>query len=266
MSLPLEQQKQHHAAPRLAQLYAHLLAGDAAAVRALFPGPVALDAPLAGAVQGDAALNRFVEQQKSWLAERRMRVEPLSQIEDDAQAAVELALHWVQDGAEIDLPVALIGQKVPGGFGQVRVYHSTWPLHGKHAYRAPIVWPRGRLAEPAVVEAYFAALEAGDAAGMMATFDEDGYVREPSGSRYRHEGPGGRAAFYAMVTAQPGGVGLTHATATLQGRLFAVEYLCERWGASRFAPMAGCAFYELTADLGRIVGVRIYDDVSPPGE
>jgi hypothetical protein len=180
--------------------------------------------------------------------------------------AAELNLRLTLDGQETDLPVALIAQKIPHGFGQVRVYHSMWPLLGKHTYRAPIVWPRGTPDEPQVIRQYFECLEFGDAAGMMGTFTDGGYVREPSGDRYRHVGLDGRAAFYRQVTAMPGGVGLMHASATFDGKVFAVEYLCDRWGSKTFAPVAGCAFYALSSDGLKIEAVRIYDDVTPPNE
>ena len=130
----------------------------------------------------------------------------------------------------------------------------------------PIVWPSSNLDEPPVIRRYFDAISRGDGDGAMATFALDGYVQEPSGSAYRHAGVEGREAFYATAFAEPGGCPLVHATATFDGSAFAVEYICDRWGRSRFAPMAGCAVYDLTPDRQTISAVRIYDDVSPPSE
>lgn len=250
----------------LERLYESVIAGDVAAVSALFPGPVAIDTPLSGAIDGTLALENYLLKEGAWLRQRKARVELLAKTSDDAQTAVELIVYLAQDGNEFDVPVALIGQKVRGGYGQIRVYHSTWPINGKHAYRAPIVWPKAEMKEPPVVEHYFAELDRGNTDAILAMFTEDGYVREPSGSRYTHAGAVGRSRFYAGVAALPGGVGLTHATASFDGKLFAVEYLCDRWGTIAFPPMAGCAFYELAHGGARIKAVRIYDDVTPPGE
>lgn len=259
-----QQPAAHH--PQLARFYDHLIKRDAASIRAMFRGPVAIDTPMSGAVDGRGALETYVEKEGSWLEEHSARIEHLGVIEDERQAAAELIAYLKLDGQVIDLPVALIAQKVPHGFGQVRVYHSMWPLLGKHTYRAPIVWPCGAPNEPQVIRQYFECLDFGDASGMMDTFTEAGYVREPSGNRYKHAGLDGRAVFYRQVTAMPGGVGVTHASATFNGKVCAVEYLCDRWGNMRFAPVAGCAFYELSGDGLKIEAVRIYDDVTPPNE
>ena len=90
-------------------------------------------------------------------------------------------------------------------------------------------------------------------------------MREPSGFAYRHEGLEGLQEFYQGALAS-GGIALTHATTTFDGRLFAVEFICDEWGSMQFDPMAGCAFYQLSDDQRRIEAVRIYDDVTPPTE
>ncbi|MGI8931257.1 MAG: nuclear transport factor 2 family protein [Sphingomicrobium sp.] len=187
-------------------------------------------------------------------------------IEDDRHVAVELVLQLARDGASYELPVAIIASKLSGSFGQIRVYRSTWPIDGSHAYRAPIRWPSTELAEPPVVRAYFEGLARGDRDRVLQTFTQDGYVREPSGSSFIHSGPKGRAAFYEAVFGRPGGVPLVHVNSVWAGRVYAVEYICAAWGPARFPPMPGCAFYELTENGAAIRGVRIYDDVTPPSE
>eukprot|EP01015_Nassula_variabilis_P035120 TRINITY_DN8772_c0_g1_i1.p2 TRINITY_DN8772_c0_g1~~TRINITY_DN8772_c0_g1_i1.p2 ORF type:complete len:116 (-),score=57.45 TRINITY_DN8772_c0_g1_i1:109-456(-) len=93
---------------------------------------------------------------------------------------------------------------------------------------------------------------------------QGGYSREPSGSKYKHVGQRGRQAFYDMAFAA-GGVNLIHCSATFDGRVFAVEYICDEWGTMKFTGQAGMAIYELSSS-GKLAAVRIYDDVTPPNE
>ncbi len=77
-------------------------------------------------------------------------------------------------------------------------------------------------------------------------------------------GAGPFAAFHEMVLASGGGVPLRHCTATFDGRRFAVEYVCD-WGRAKLPQQAGIGTYKMDDD-GPLPAVRIYDDVSPPGE
>ena len=64
---------------------------------------------------------------------------------------------------------------------------------------------------------------------------------------------------------QDGGVSLKHCTATFDGKCFAVEFNAYGWGPVDFQPQAGMAIYAL-GPTEKILAVRIYDDVTPPGE
>lgn len=237
--------------------------GEEEVIAEWFPGPAAIDTPLSGAVDGRAALGACLEQEGHWWREHTKKIQFLSALETDRFSIAELVVDLDHRGNPIDLPITVLGQKSGDGFGQIRLYHSTWPLQGNHTYRAPIVWPGIPEEEPDVIRNYFEALENADAARALALFSADAYVREPSGSRYRHEGPEELKHFYEGALAM-GGIGLTHATTACDGKLFAVEFICDSWGPKQFDPMAGCAIYELTADQQHIRAVRIYDDVTPP--
>ncbi len=239
--------------------------GERDVILDLFPGPVAFDTPLSGAVDGRDALDACLEQEGYWWQEQVRTINTFSTLEDERHRVLELVIDLEHEGKSFDLPVAIFGRKTNGGYGQIRLYHSTWPLNGMHSYRAPIVWPGAVLEEPEVIETYFEAIGRPDKTLTLSLFTEEAYVREPSGSAYKHQGSDGRQRFYDAAL-DLGGVGLTHATATFDGKLFAVEYLCDSWGPLQFEPMAGCAFYELTDDQQRIKAVRIYDDVTPPEE
>lgn len=248
----------------LIRFYDHLLAGNVDHLCGIFSGEPRIDTPLQGEVQGSESFVAFVQAQQAWLQAQQAQPTLVNLIETPERVVVEYLLHLEKEGETIDLPVTVVfegaGEQVSG----IRVYHSTWPLTGGHVLRQPLLAPADHLVEPAIVEAYMHALTAGDKAAIMATFAEAGYVREPSGAQYKHSGAAGRSAFYDMALAH-GGVRLHHCTATQRARSFAVEYICDQWGQTALPPQAGMAVYEWDT-TGKLVGVRIYDDVTPPGE
>jgi len=244
--------------------YNYLLAGDADAILALFPGEPYIDTPLDGAMRGEAAVRPFVARQAAWLAERRAAPRPLHTIDTPARVVVELVLDMEQNGERIDLPVGLVADRQGEGFSAVRVYHSTWPLTGGHRVRPPLLEPPlSRLEEPPAVEAYMAALRDGNAPLILSLFTPDGYVRQPSGDRFRHTGPEGLPNFYVPALAA-GGISLVHCTATGDGRSVAIEFIVDQWGKVALPLQAGMAVYDLAGD--RLAAARIYDDVDPPLE
>jgi hypothetical protein len=245
--------------------YEQLAGGHADELLTWFGGRPALDTPLDGAIAGEQALRRWVATQESWLRERAARSETVAVIATPARTVAELVLFLQDAGGTVDLPVVLVAEPGSGPFAAVRVYHSTWPLSGAHAVRAPLLAPAAHLEEPPTIERYMSALARAEKEAILALFAPEGYVREPSGARYRHAGEAGRRAFFDLALGAGGGVPLKHCTATFDGRRFAVEYVCDEWGRTKFPPQAGMAVYELDDD-GRLLAVRIYDDVSPPGE
>jgi len=162
------------------------------------------------------------------------------------------------------LPVAIVADRSEGKVSIIRVYHSTWPFTGKHAIRPPLLDPADNLDEPAVIKQYMDALHRGDSTAILALFEDEGYVREPSGSSFKHIGKNGQKEFYGPAL-EAGGISLKHCTATFDGTRVAVEYICDGWGNMEFEPQAGMAVYEL-GSTGLLFAARIYDDVTPPNE
>jgi hypothetical protein len=245
-------------------LYVSLLAGDVDALADAYPGEPLVNTPLQGEVKGAAAFKRYVEEQQAWLKEREANPELLDLTATDERIVAEFVLYLGHGGETIDLPVAVVADLVEGGISAVRVYHSTWPLTGEHTIRAPLLEPAEGLEEPEVIGAYMAGIEEPDKEAVLALFAEDGYVREPSGARYKHVGPEGLRHFYDPAL-DSGGVVLHHCTATFDGCTFAVEYICDEWANVKLPPQAGLAVYEL-AGPDKLQSARIYDDVTPPFE
>jgi hypothetical protein len=114
-----------------------------------------------------------------------------------------------------------------------------------------------------VVGRYQAALAAGDAAAAVATFEPDGYYREPLGPSSAHRGASELGSFFTRCFSAGGGIGLQHCAVTDDGVRCALEYNCVRWGRHDLPPQAGVGLYERGPD-GLLAAVRVYDDVEPP--
>jgi hypothetical protein len=205
----------------------------------------------------------FLIARHMWLRDRGARVEPVGTITVPGRSVVESVLHLTVDGRAVPLPVAIVADEQPDGtLRQVRVYHSTWPLTGRHDVRRPLLPPDERLVLAEPVASYQRALAAGDVEAVLARFAPEATVREPAGGAHRHDGPEGRREFYAQILAR-GGIPLDHASVTDDGRACALEYTVVRWGRTPLPPQPGVAVYE-RASPSLLAAARIYDDVAPP--
>ena len=173
-------------------------------------------------------------------------------------------LHLLRnDGVRVELPVAIVTDRNPDRtLKAIRVYHSMWPLTGSRTVRPPLLPEDPRLHAEGTPGDYQRALAEGDLEGIVATFEPDGYAREPSEGSYLHRGAEGLRELYAHLFANGGGIPLEHCTFT-DGTRCAIGYNCVRWGVTDIPPQAGVAVYE-RARSGLLSAARIYDDVEPP--
>jgi len=236
-----------------------LIDGDTPASMAdLSPDALICD-PLAGFIPGPI-LYSFLAARHMWLSAREARVEAVRTVANPGRVVVEQVLHLVVGGKPIPLPIALVGDLGDGDrLAQVRVYHSTYPLTGRHALRGPLLVPDEAIQLAPPVRGYHDALGQGQIERILATFAEDAVVREPSGGPHVHVGPDGRRAFYAKILAT-GGIELQHCTVTDDGAACALEYNCVRWGDRILPAQSGVAVYE-RATPAALRAARIYDDV-----
>jgi hypothetical protein len=239
----------------------NLVAGDRAALRAGFSGEPAIDDPLGGRVRGAAAFERFVAERHAWLRERSARVVPVRTTRGATRTIVESVLQLRHAGRTIELPIAVMGDRAADGrVAALRVYHSLWPLEGKHRVRPPLLRADPTAHVTGVVAEYQRALAAGDVEAIVATFEPDGYFREPSGGIYVHRGRVKVRAFMKQILGA-GGIGLEHATVADDGTVVTIEFNAVRFGQKQIAPQAGLAVYE-RGRSGRLAAARIYDDVN----
>lgn len=239
----------------LSGLYEALLAGDDVMPR--FSDSAMVDTPLRGPQPAAA----WAGDERSWLRDHAAAVHALNHIVTDTHASAEYVLAITVDGTALDLPLHLVAELDGSTIAALRSYHSTYPLTGAHIIREPLVAPRPGLEPGAPVDAYERAMASGDARALDSLFEPDGYVREPAGAAFKHQGEG-RMAFYGPAFSG-GPVPLQLCTIVDDGAALAFEYVCDRWGPADLPPQAGSAVY-VRSGSGLLAAVRIYDDVSPP--
>ncbi len=192
-------------------------------------------------------------------------VENIALTRSPTRSVEEVVLYLTNDdGRQVDLPVAIVSERNPDRtLKAIRVYHSMWPLTGRHTVRPPLLPEHPNLHAEGTPGDYQQALAEGDLEGIVGTFEPDGYAREPSGGAYLHRGAEALRELYAHLFANGGGIPLEHCTLTDDGVRCAIEYNCVRWGVADIPPQAGVAVYE-RASSGLLSAARIYDDVEPP--
>src|SRR5918994_1471843 len=236
-----------------------------ALVRSFAARQPVLDDPRVGYVEGTRELRAFASGTAEWLREREAVVENVALTRTPTRTVEEVVLNLLaDDGGRLELPVAVVSERNPDRTLKViRVYHSTWPLTGEHRVRPPLLPADPNLHVEGIAGDYQRALAEGDLEGIVATFEPDGYAREPSGASYLHRGIEALRDLYAHMFANGGGIGLDHCTLTDDGVRCAIEYNGVRWGTTEILPQAGVAVYE-RGGSGLLAAARIYDDVEPP--
>jgi hypothetical protein len=261
-----------HDAAHLGQLehleaaHAALHSGDPTRLREAFPGGVRIDDPRFGRVEGEAALIEFCKASATWLRERDGRPRQIAVTNGPTRVVGEFDLELTEGGRTFMLPVAVVVEPDPGRRSVwIRTYHSQWPLKGHHVVRPPILARDPAATESDIVGEYQAALAAGDAERITATFEPDGCFREPAGPQFRRCGTDVLREFFGLFFSAGGGIILEHCTATEDGVRTALEFNAVRWGAHDLPHQAGVAVYE-RGPTGRLHEARIYDDVEGPVE
>ena len=240
-----------------------LMTGEIGAIIESFAGEPEVHHPVRGRIKGAATFERYAGETNAWLAERDVIVEDVNFIITDRRRVEEVVLHLDGDDGRFELPVAVAADRREEGLTELRVYFSTWPMTGGHAIRPPLLQPEPGLREPDVVGDYQRALAAGDVEAIMATFEPDADVREPTGGAYAHRGADELRALYERFFSNGGGIALEHCAVADDGRACALEYNVVAWGRTTMPPQAGIAVY-VRGDTGRLAAARIYDDSDPP--
>jgi hypothetical protein len=242
-----------------------LMAGETDALIKSFAGEPEVHHPVRGRIRGTRAFEAFVAETNAWLTQNNVSVEEVEHVAIDRGGGFgEMVLHFDGEVGRGQLPVAIVADRGSDGrLDELRIYSSNWPLTGRHATRTPLLQGDPDLQASDVVGDYQRALAAGDVDGILATFEPDGYAREPAGGDHVHRGPDGLRAFYGSLFSNGGGIPLEHCGLVDDGRACALEYNVVRWGRTELPPQAGVAVY-VRGESGRLAAARIYDDVDPP--
>ena len=249
-------------ADSLSRVYEYILGRHTRELKKMFSGPPAINTPLSGQVDGEHQLNHFIDEEGAWLIRHIRSIEVQENLEDDRHAVCEYILHLLINGKNIDIPVLLVGDKTESGFGQIRFYHSSWPIKGHYVYRSPVCWPVKLTNIPEVLQDYFQAVREGNYQKIAPLLNSQGSVRESSENTTIHQGEKEYFGFFRKAL-QYGPIHMHHCSCTLLDNKVVMEYICDHWGRNSFDPMAACTHYELTPDLKKIHSLRIYEDVTP---
>src|SRR5438093_7708707 len=162
--------------------------GDADAIAKAFAGSPVIDDPRSGRVEGREALARFVAETAIWLDERSARGMQIASTRNQQREVQEWVLNLDIGEDGWNLPVAVVLDYAAGDLSEIRVYHSLWPIDGRHKVRPPILKPDPSIALQGAPGDYQRALAAGDVEGVLAAYEPTATTREPSGGPYAYTG------------------------------------------------------------------------------
>jgi hypothetical protein len=244
--------------------YAGLMSGEHEALIRSFAGQPVLHEPRRGRIIGVRAFEAYVTELGSWLANLNMSFDPIEHVFAEPRGFEEVVIHLDGEAGRVDVPVAIVAdRRSDGRLEELRIYHSIWALTGRHLHRPPILQPDPDVGPEGVVADYQRALAAGDLNAIMATFEPDGYAREPTGREFVHRGRDALRSFYERYFSNGGGIELEYCALVQDARACALEYNLVRWGRTELPPEAGVAVY-VEGEGGRLAAARIYDDADPP--
>lgn len=235
---------------------------DSETLAASFAAEPLIDDPRHGRIASRGAFDAYVSSMRDWLRDQTAgQVDPVRLTLTASRSVEEVSVRL--RGEHPELPVAIVTELAEDGrLIAIRVYHSLWPLSFGHRVRPPILGPDPAIRLQGSPADYQRGLAAGDADAVVASFEPDATVREPSGGPFTYSGDAHRG-IYDLMFANGGGIPLKFCTVTDDGVACAIEYICDRWGRDPIPPQAGVAIYE-RGTSGRLAAARIYDDVEPP--
>jgi hypothetical protein len=244
--------------------YDGLMSGEYAALIRSFAGEPVLHDPRRGRVIGVQAFEAYVRELGSWLSEHNASFDPVDHVFMEPRGFEEVVLRLDSEGGRVEVPVAIVAdRRSDGRLVELRIYHSIWAVTGRHLHRPPLLQRNPDLRAEGVVAEYQRALAAGDVDALIATFEPDGYAREPAGREFLHRGRDDLRAFYQRLFSNGGGIELEHCGLVHDGRACALEYNVVGWGRTELPPEAGVAVY-VQGESGQMAAARIYDDADPP--
>lgn len=241
--------------------YGGITVRDPELLLATFASTPTLDDPRVGPVGDRDSFLAYVQETRAWLDRIGRGIDPIRLTVTAGRTVEEVSIRLRGDHPE--LPVAVVTDLDDRGLVEaIRVYHSTWPLTGRHQLRPPLLPKDPSIALSGAPADYQRGLATGDKTLVMAAFEPGAVVREPAGGPYAYSGED-HARIYDVMFANGGGIPLDFCTVTDDGTACVIEYNGVQWGRDPIPPQAGVAAYE-RGPSGLLAAARIYDDVTPP--
>ena len=101
---------------------------------------VRIDDPQFGPIGGEAPLRAYFEASEDWLHERRGHVRSIATTVGSSRVVGEFEVELRTGDTTISLPVAVVAEPdVQAMTLRIRIYHSQWPLLGRHMVRLPLL-------------------------------------------------------------------------------------------------------------------------------
>lgn len=222
---------------------------------------VKLDLQSVGTAEGKLESTKLLKKQYDYLKNEVKDVKIFKQFEDKKHLVIE---YDILLNNTFDLPLVVIMVKEGNQYSAIRTYHSVYPITEGHVFRAAIFSEEIELTEPKEVVNYFKGITIGSTEATMKTLslEDDIYFREPAGWRWNHKTEKGLKEHFDHFFAD-GGVPLKFHNYVFDKEIgtFAGEYTCDVWGSATFKPQAGISIYDINKETGKIIGIRVYDNV-----
>lgn len=218
-----------------------------------------VDDPIFGRTSGMPALARYLEEVAAWLGKREGAFELAGSTVGSDRDVAEGALSLTFEGRRVTVPVAVVAERRREREIELRLYYSTRPIKGTHAVRSPLLPKDDETTVPPPVAAHLEALARGDVAGIVASFEAAGSLRDAQGKSYGRES-GELEAHYRMLFAGGHGIQVLKGARADDGRVCCLEYTIVSVHGKTVVPQAGLAVYE-RGDSGLLRAVRVYEDV-----
>jgi len=170
------------------------------------------------------------------------------------------------DGEHLEVPVAVVMQRMKNREVDLRAYHATMPLRRWQAARPKRTDAEREYVVSKDVAEHLGALRLGDPDALVAGFEADGALRDGAGKLHPKAGDKLKEFYVATLQNERGAndwVPLVIATAD-DGRTCAVEYRTEKLRGGEIPPKEGLIVFE-RGDSGLLRSVRVYDELGLEG-
>jgi hypothetical protein len=221
-----------------------------------------VDDPLHGRAAGLPAITAHLKTTAAWLIEHTASYERVAFTTGTDRDVTEGTLALAFENKTVDLPVAVVAERRRSREVELRIYFATQGLTGERRKRAPLVASSEEIVLPDPIGEFVAALAKGDAKRIVATFEQDGALRDARGLQHG-KSDGALLTFLDSLVAGGAfgsGLELQRGGVADDGRTFALEHTLVRARGRDVEPQPGLMMFE-RGDSGLLSALRVYGDL-----